>query len=109
MAVCGLPDKVDGNAKFMGRAALDIMDSADQFVDNDGEKIVITIGISCGDIVTGVIGKRMPRYCLFGDTVNLTSRCETTGIKGKINLSEFAKNHLEKPENQDPQFQFQFR
>lgn len=41
MAVCGLPDKVDGNAKFMGRAALDIMDSADQFVDNDGEKIVV--------------------------------------------------------------------
>lgn len=109
MAVCGLPEKVDGSVKFMCRAALDIMDSADQFIDCDGEKIVITIGINCGDIVTGVIGKRMPRYCLFGDTVNLTSRCETTGVKGKINLSEFAKNHLEKPENQDPQFQFQFR
>jgi class 3 adenylate cyclase len=50
----------------------------------------ITIGINCGEVVTGFIGKRVPRYCLFCDTVNQTSRCETTGTKGKINITENA-------------------
>uniref|UniRef100_A0A1B0AJV4 Guanylate cyclase domain-containing protein n=1 Tax=Glossina pallidipes TaxID=7398 RepID=A0A1B0AJV4_GLOPL len=48
----------------------------------------ITIGIHSGEVVTGVIGNRVPRYCLFGNTVNLTSRTETTGIPGRINVSE---------------------
>uniref|UniRef100_A0A182JC66 Guanylate cyclase soluble subunit beta-1 n=1 Tax=Anopheles atroparvus TaxID=41427 RepID=A0A182JC66_ANOAO len=87
MAVSGLPDECENHAKCIARLALDMLDMAKN-VKMGTEAVKITIGIHSGEVVTGVIGNRMPRYCLFGNTVNLTSRTETTGIPGRINISE---------------------
>ncbi|CAK1542685.1 unnamed protein product [Leptosia nina] len=87
MAVSGLPEYKEAHAKHICLLALEMMDLS-KTVTVDGEPVGITIGIHSGEVVTGVIGHRMPRYCLFGNTVNLTSRCETTGVPGTINVSE---------------------
>lgn len=44
-------------------------------------------GINHGPVIAGVIGARKPQYDIWGNTVNVASRMESTGELGKIQVN----------------------
>ncbi|XP_031559880.1 adenylate cyclase type 9-like [Actinia tenebrosa] len=59
-----------------------------------GFQFVLRIGYNTGPVTAGVIGTTKLLYDIWGDTVNLASRMDTTGVPFKIQVSEATKDKL---------------
>ncbi|KAK7889863.1 hypothetical protein WMY93_025423 [Mugilogobius chulae] len=63
----------------------DVLDAINYQSYND---FVLRLGINVGPVVAGVIGARRPQYDIWGNTVNVASRMDSTGVQGKIQVTE---------------------
>ena len=87
MAAGGLPVARPDHADAVALMALDMQQAMDTFVRPDGTAFQLRIGINTGSVIAGVIGMRKFAYDLWGDTVNIASRMETTGVPARIQVT----------------------
>lgn len=74
MVVGGAPVYDENHAHRVCDMALDMIDAIQDVKDpSTGRHLQIRVGVHSGTVVAGVVGLKMPRYCLFGDSVNTGS------------------------------------
>jgi class 3 adenylate cyclase len=87
MVVGGLNGGKD-HAVALAELALDMLARIEELSKSYGEDFSVRIGIHSGPVVGGVIGKKKFIYDVWGDTVNVASRMESSGVAGAVQISQ---------------------
>ena len=84
-------DDAEKNALAIVNFARGMLQDIEDFNASSNVKLFMRIGINSGNLIAGVIGKTKFVYDIWGDTVNVASRMESSGESSKIHVSEFTR------------------
>jgi len=88
MVAGGLPIISSSHAMQCCHCALDMQDAFKKTCKKHNLNTGLRIGIGCGEVIAGIIGKSKFSYDLWGEAVNLASRMESHGLCNKIQVTE---------------------
>ena len=94
MVAGGVPNKMENPEEAAADFALEMLEVVRQFDQKFKHGLDMRIGMHCGPVVAGVIGKQKFTYDMWGDTVNLAARMESHGLPGEIHISEAMADKL---------------
>uniref|UniRef100_A0A803YG45 Adenylate cyclase type 5 n=1 Tax=Meleagris gallopavo TaxID=9103 RepID=A0A803YG45_MELGA len=92
MAASGLNDSTydkEGKThiKALADFAMRLMDQMKYINEHSFNNFQMKIGLNIGPVVAGVIGARKPQYDIWGNTVNVASRMDSTGVPDRIQVT----------------------
>ncbi|CAG5113151.1 Oidioi.mRNA.OKI2018_I69.chr2.g7286.t1.cds [Oikopleura dioica] len=102
-AVSGCPAEYEFHASEIAQFALSIRnryicDFEIPHLPND--RFQMRIGLHTGPVTSAVVGKIMPKWCLFGENVKIVENCETYGVPDQIHLTQAIADILAKAKSQ---------
>lgn len=94
MAVGGLPLPRSDHAAAVAEMALGMLGAIEEVNRERNIDLALRIGLNSGPVIAGVIGRKKFAYDLWGTTVNLAYRMESSGVPGRIQVSRATRELL---------------